>query len=90
MADVYEAWQLWLERDVIKHSCFSFLVCSLVFKLYAFKVAPITQLWGKICRFSPLKMQQIEIGAPLICVINYTAFGHSGKGPMGVFFSLKD
>jgi len=40
-AKVYEAWQLWLERDIVKHICFSFLICSLVFKLYDFKVEPL-------------------------------------------------
>ena len=39
-AEVYEACQVWLERGVVKRICFSFSICSLVFKLHEFKVAP--------------------------------------------------
>jgi len=60
-ADVYEAWQLWLERDVVKKCiCFSFSMCSLVFKLRV-QSYTIAKLYSKICRFSPL---QIQIGPP--------------------------
>jgi len=33
-ADVHEAWRLWLERGIVKHICFSFSICSFVFKLH--------------------------------------------------------
>ena len=51
--------QLWLERDVVKHICFSFSICSLVFKLHEFKVAPSPNYGAKISRFSPLKMYDL-------------------------------
>jgi len=34
--DVYEARQLWLEKFVVEQICFSFSICSLVFKLHEF------------------------------------------------------
>jgi len=37
----YETRQLCLEREVVKRVCFSFSICSLVFKLHDFKVAPL-------------------------------------------------
>ena len=52
---VYEAWQLWWQRDVVKLICFSFCICSLVFKLRV-QSRTTAQLWGKICRFLPCKM----------------------------------
>jgi len=56
-ADVYDAWQLWLERNEIKRNCFSFSICSLVCHLHEFKVAPSPNCGAKfIYRFSPLKM----------------------------------
>ena len=59
-SNVNEAWQLWLERDVVKRICFSFSICSLVFKLHKFKVAlfwktptqftglPVGEKWTKV------------------------------------------
>jgi len=43
-ADLHEAWQLWIERDVVKRICFNFSICSLVFKLHEFKVAPFWKI----------------------------------------------
>jgi len=46
-ADVYEAWQLWLERDVFKRICCSFSICSLVFKLHEFEDSPSIKCAGQ-------------------------------------------
>ena len=52
-ADIYETWQLWLERDVVRHIRFSFSICSLVFKLHKFKVSPWSNRVAKSADFCP-------------------------------------
>ena len=52
----------------------------------------IAQLWDKICRFSPPpKMQEIQIGPPLTCVIKFYHIPTSWQRSRGVaFFDLED
>jgi len=52
-ADIYEVWQLWLERDGIKYIYFSFSICSFVFKLHKFKVALSPDCGAKFVDFHP-------------------------------------
>ena len=50
----------------------------------------IAQLWDKICRFSPSKMQEIQIGPPLTCVIKFYHIPTSWQRSRGVaFFGFK-
>jgi len=61
-ADVglYEAWQLWWETDVIKRTCvcFSFCICSLVFKLKELEVALSPNYGAKFADFCPSKCRR--------------------------------
>ena len=54
-ADVYEAWQLWLERDVVKRSCFNFRFAAWFSNCTSSKSHHRPTV-GQICRFSLLKI----------------------------------
>jgi len=67
-ADVYETWQLWLERDVVKRICFTFSIPCLVFKLHEFKFEKLPNCGETLQIFAPENVG-IQTAAPLICVI---------------------
>jgi len=72
-----------LERDVVKRICFSFWICSLVFKLHEFKVAPSPNCGAKFADFCPSNVR-IQIGPP--SDLRYKTIPHSDiltKVPLG-------
>ena len=72
-----------LERDVVKRICFSFWICSLVFKLHEFKVAPSLNCGAKFADFCPSNVR-IQIGPP--SDLRYKTIPHSDiltKVPLG-------
>jgi len=54
-ADMYETWQLWLERDIVYRISFSFSICSIVFKLRENKVTLLPNCGAKWADFRPSK-----------------------------------
>jgi len=84
-ADTYEAWQLWLERDIVKYICFSFCICSLVSKSDEFKVAPSPNCGAKFADFRLSKCGDTD-RAPLICVIKLHHIPTSWQRSCGAAF----
>ena len=58
-ANVNEAWQLSLQRDVIKCICFSFSICSLIFE-HEFRVAPSPNCGAKFADFCTSKCRRYK------------------------------
>jgi len=52
-ANVHKTSQLWLERNVVSCTCFSFSISSLVFKLLEFKVTPSPNCGENLQIFAP-------------------------------------
>jgi len=90
----YEAWQLWLERDVVKCICFSFSICKFAatFSNYTSSKSHYRPTVGQSLQIFAPQNVGIQIGPPLICVTKLHHIPTSWQRSRGTafFFGLED